>query len=406
MPRRLVGPLRIRASNPCWFARYQYPRERWEEAKLKGLPMRRARSLKTTEHSTALVRWGPVYEELKQEALAALDGRLLTEERLAAHLDYPEGIFTAAEELSRQRFRGEGQEQHPLWEEAFEALKTRRLPTSWDDLIRKRQERALASSGRPLSKAWASTAHQAASEAAARGCKRPAQIDKGMVRRLQAELPGSPQNRSKLMSVLSGLIQTGLEEDLLDLPSNPFKLVRWSAVTKPEDRYRPLSDHELQKLLACDDPLLTILAMTGLRSGELLSRRPEHLEGSMLQVCAVGDWRPKTLSSTRRIAIPAALVPVLADAMPFKASIQQNQSRLLRKVKALFPGAVVHGLRHTYVTLARRAGMPLEVMQELLGHSKTERITGGYGAFPDGLLQEWAEKVYRVVVGREGTCET
>lgn len=134
----------------------------------------------------------------------------------------------------------------------------------------------------------------------------------------------------------------------------------------------------------------------------------------------------KTAASQRRIAIDASTTTALRshkrrqaeerlslgalwptdgqavftrpDGLPLRPSDVSHA--FTRKVRALGLSEIgVHGLRHTYATLAIRAGIPAHVISKRLGHSSVSITMDVYAhAFPSDD-REAAERVAAVLFG-------
>ena len=60
---------------------------------------------------------------------------------------------------------------------------------------------------------------------------------------------------------------------------------------------------------------------------------------------------------------------------------------------------VLHGLRHTHITLGLAAGVPVKVMQERTGHAKVE-TTLAYMHILTGMQEQAAETMERAIFER------
>ena len=138
---------------------------------------------------------------------------------------------------------------------------------------------------------------------------------------------------------------------------------------------------------ARESPMLPLLmlCLCGLRRGEALGVRWEDLDGDVLtirrqRIRIDGKYMTTKLKSTkanRRLHLPSALMSVLArwphhirgwivDATPeqlYAAHCQAIQA-------AELPHCTLHGLRHTFATIAAAQGQPMKLLQLALGHSK------------------------------------
>ena len=157
-----------------------------------------------------------------------------------------------------------------------------------------------------------------------------------------------------------------------------------------------------------DDPLYPLFAVMialGLRRGETLGLRWEHvnLELRTLRVVEtlialrgeIVSSEPKTRKSRRTLRLPPGLAQILrAHKARLEASLTSlgvtperdwvfttvngtpihpdNVERTLKRFakRAGVRSIRVHDLRHTYASLARRQGVSLEIVSEKLGHSR------------------------------------
>ena len=154
--------------------------------------------------------------------------------------------------------------------------------------------------------------------------------------------------------------------------------------------------------------LFATLALTGIRRGEALGLRWRDVDldiaSPKLSICRTvyklgkDQWRveePKTKRSRRVIALPISLAMLLqqlrerqeANAKWYGRVLSENDSIFVRNdgalpdpryVSKIFRRIVreaglkrirLHDLRHTYATLQRKAGQPIEVISRVLGHA-------------------------------------
>jgi integrase len=147
---------------------------------------------------------------------------------------------------------------------------------------------------------------------------------------------------------------------------------------------------------------------TGLRRGELIGLRWQDVRPDGLHVCnqrvmvggALVDQPPKTKSSRRVIPMTLELAN-LVDQMrrerpqrrrisPYVVDLTPQGLRKALRSACTASGVrdKIHGLRHTCASLAVRRGVPLRVVQQLLGHS-TYAVTARYYAHvaPDQMAE-------------------
>ena len=175
---------------------------------------------------------------------------------------------------------------------------------------------------------------------------------------------------------------------------NPFDLVIYKASTPLERQRRPYTDDEL-RVIHKELPLVFQLCITGLRAGEFLTREKSDLVGQFLTIDAKPDfdWRPKNLSSIRRIPVPKTF-KLKTYGKSYQGGIRDLGQDLRQFIKD--PTAPLHSARHTFLSLARRADLNDSVTEALTGHRKKEgsRSAQMYGDFSDEVLMRGARKIW------------
>jgi integrase len=201
----------------------------------------------------------------------------------------------------------------------------------------------------------------------------------------------------KSLRTAFGTVMAAAEQAEL-IPSNPVRKTRFprrgpakqKAVIAPE-KVRDLLD----ALPEPAGPIAWLLALTGLRIGELLALRWRNvdLEHGTLRVAeTVYDGHfdvPKTQRSQRTVPLSAKAIQILAarkpaavnpEALVFATSTGTPFCRHNLTNKQLKPtckklglvGVSWHWLRHANATLLDAVGTPLGTVQALLGHSSSE----------------------------------
>jgi integrase len=178
-----------------------------------------------------------------------------------------------------------------------------------------------------------------------------------------------------------------------------------------------------------DSALWVLLAITGLRRAEALGVpwTEVDLDAGQLSVrqtlAYVGSKpvlsEPKTASSRRLVVLPGEAVAALrvhraqqlqerlaagggfADGglvfcdphgQPLKpATVSRRFERLVREVG--LPQLTLHGLRHTFATLALRAGVPSKVVAEVLGHASARTTEDIYQHVTPGMQADATARV-------------
>ena len=175
-------------------------------------------------------------------------------------------------------------------------------------------------------------------------------------------------------------------------------------------------------LAAADGPLqtwLAVLAMTGMRVGELQRLKPEDLDlaGNWLHVRSRPGAETKTKRSRKvpihpRLRAALVALPKSAGAWLFTAGPSRKDPRggrgidpkrvnnqFARVVRSLgMPagresGFVVHSLRHFFETYTVNAGVPQRVIDTWLGHSSDTSMAAVYYRLLDADSQHFMAKV-------------
>ena len=247
-----------------------------------------------------------------------------------------------------------------------------------------------------------------------------AKLDGPALNRLWAELAVSGRKPARPGGPVSGLSAKSVENVAMTVHRMLRDAVRWGRIPKsPADMadppkrsatYRPIKAWNIETLrtfleLASGDelsPLWTLLATTGLRRGEALGLRwsdidldngRAHITQTMIAIgWQVHIGQPKTQAGRRPVALDPLTVEVLRrhrqnsarlstpgaaasglvfcspDGQPLHPErVYQAFRRALIRHK--LPTIPLHGLRHTWATIALQTGIHPRVVQERLGHS-------------------------------------
>ncbi len=170
-----------------------------------------------------------------------------------------------------------------------------------------------------------------------------------------------------------------------------------------------------------------VLATTGMRRGEVLGLQRVDVdlaraEVSVRRTVGVVDGRieigpPKSTSSRRLVALDTTTTAVLADHLEQRAgpvwvfpgegdgplnpaSFSKTFDRLV--ARASVPRIRLHDLRHTYATIALRAGVHPAIVGERLGHSSIAVTIDVYSHAVPGLQREAAGVIGDLIFGGTG----
>jgi len=244
-------------------------------------------------------------------------------------------------------------------------------------------------------------------EALAQWCSRPAYPG----RRSSAPRTVSPRTVHHVFSTL----RTAMNDALDDGAISVLPFAKRMSPKKGRAEISALDETQIVALLACLDQTMVgkvtrLGVYTGMRRGELLGLTWDAVDlenrvlrvRQSLEVVGTGKDRavrlkaPKTEKSRREVALTAGAVELLRShhaeqselrvllggpfgderlvfpnprtGEPWKPDTFSNE--FLRAVRASnLPKVTFHGLRHSYASISLRAGTPLKVVSEMLGHT-------------------------------------
>lgn len=261
------------------------------------------------------------------------------------------------------------------------------------------------------------------------------------------DLASKHSTYKKQVGYFKRVIELGVSLELL--PDNPFNNIRYpDAVAKPthDDRVDFYDREQLQQFIHAIEQkyhtpetvykqaYLRTLAMTGMRNGELraVTWSDLHLDGirpyidvnkTMSEVTGQGVVidKPKTEAGKRTVYIDNKTRQLLirwravqgqrlmrrglpADAVwtnqRLTGRISSNQPRewLLSAIKGTdVPRTNIHGLRHTYITLAVQAGMDIKTLQAQVGHDDINTTLNVYTAVTADMRATTVDKFTSLV---------
>ncbi|MHA6797770.1 tyrosine-type recombinase/integrase [Bounagaea algeriensis] len=220
----------------------------------------------------------------------------------------------------------------------------------------------------------------------------------------------APASVAKVHRTLSLILDWAVKNDRL--AKNPAQGINLPRATSPERRY--LSPAQVKELAQTCEPysvVISFLAYTGLRWGEMAALRTEHVDLDRRRVQVVQSvtevngrlvWGTPKTHERRTVPLPRFLADELAKHLVDKVegdlvftAPKGGVLRLRNFRRAVFDRAVTevgpegfhpHELRHTAASLAIAAGAEVKLVQQMLGHKTATLTLDLYGhLFPDRL---------------------
>ena len=198
----------------------------------------------------------------------------------------------------------------------------------------------------------------------------------------------APNTVNRIVGILNTSLKEAVDQELISV--NPAQGVRLSVGEATHERF--LTKTELDKVCAHLSPewarLARFLAYTGLRWGEAVGLQSKRIdrERGMILVAEVwddkaGEMKPYPKGKRRRsVPCPGWVMDGLKDADPVLPSPRGKRPAIRNFRRALDDAADaakverfrVHDLRHTYSSWLVQAGVPLEEVRKLLGHTSVQ----------------------------------
>jgi integrase/recombinase XerD len=214
------------------------------------------------------------------------------------------------------------------------------------------------------------------------------------------------------LKILKAFIHYLIEQGKLGEEVFPWKLT----IKEPEKLPRAMDPDDVTLLLALDDKIrdramILLLLRTGMRIGELLNTRMSDInikEKKILIYEGEKNYigRVVYFSEDAKVALDAWLkernqkVEFLFYGPKGKAlgypAARIAFIKYLEKAGLSHKGYTMHCLRHTYATDLLNAGMPLECLSKLLGHTSLE-VTRRYARLSDKSREEAYFKAMKII---------
>lgn len=174
----------------------------------------------------------------------------------------------------------------------------------------------------------------------------------------------APRSVRHLLAELRCMLNWAVESGRLARSPFPRRIMP-RIQEEPPDR---LTDDEVARLLAIPEPHAFAVRLglgTGLRWGELVRARPEHVDGAMLVVAQTKSSR------LRRVPVAPGLLREILSRTDRLVPFSEGGAGSFNKLVARRSGIGrfhVHQLRHTFACRWLEAGGSLPTLQQILGH--------------------------------------
>lgn len=196
--------------------------------------------------------------------------------------------------------------------------------------------------------------------------------------------PISPYTRNARKSMIRSFFEWLRQNGYIE--KNPTEVIRTEKTTSVEPR-NPLTEEEVEALRIAvkdvrDRSIIEMFLSTGARATEIVSIKKSDIDFNNREVKIFGKggkWRTVYYNRATAVYLNKYLESRTDDSpylfvtkrKPYKALEKKSISWTFDKigkaagVKGLFP----HRLRHTFASRLEKSGCPIEVIQELLGHT-------------------------------------
>lgn len=204
----------------------------------------------------------------------------------------------------------------------------------------------------------------------------------------------TPSMQKRFRNAFKNLYQYSMRHDMVQKNlADLMELDKYEAGEKDV-----ISKEDVEKMLAHEDPIPTLLLYTGMRITELLEVKSENVD---LEKRILIGGKKSRAGRNRKIPIHKKIVPIVE-----KLLAEENEY-LLTNAKGkmivydtylkgtwhkdeLLSKYVMHQTRHTFVSRVGKLGLDRGVLQKIIGHSNKD-ITDVYNHIDDNQLLEFID---------------
>lgn len=220
----------------------------------------------------------------------------------------------------------------------------------------------------------------------------------------------------KIRNSMSPALDAAVEEELI--PRNPLKSNRLTIGGRPVKMHKAIPAEKMVEIRTgipsienkMDQAMIVLLAYTGMRHEEVLGLKWEDIDFEdgwiHIQRAVVHPDRnnaeikkPKTKTSNRKIPLPNPVRQILEPQKssglivskngvdPLSYTSSRNSFNRIRKMFSIQEYSA-HDFRDTCATEWREQGLPLDVISNLLGHSKADITQQRYVKYRDEIFTD------------------
>ena len=204
-----------------------------------------------------------------------------------------------------------------------------------------------------------------------------------------------PQTVNRYIKMIKGMVNYGLSTGLFTLP-NTMPTLKLNKAT--EANRAPLNTIEYK--LLCSNLygqeliLLNTIYLSGLRSSEVHKSTIKTINNVVCFDLTSPSEKLKTKASYRMVPVHTKLLPHIDTIEAFtKQDVLRLSRNINSNIKELFTdsaGKSLYSARHSVVTNLVKGGVPIERVQQIVGHSNSASMTMGvyFGGYDIQQLQE------------------
>jgi integrase len=217
--------------------------------------------------------------------------------------------------------------------------------------------------------------------------------------------PVKPATVNRQLSILRRMYNIALKWGKVEF--NPMTGVNFFREEVDTFRFLSLEEIDLMLEYASDHlrPILIVALNTGMRRGEILNLRWEHIDFELktitvrhtknkeFRIIPMNDRLTKTLDKIKIMSTRKGYVFCHDDGKPY-GTVRTSFENLRQKLKQIgVPHFRFHDLRHTFASHLVMSGADLVVVKELLGH-KTLAMTMRYSHLSDEHKRNALKNIY------------